>query len=199
MLKHVLIAIIIVLNSATQAWADSQASPAFQCIAHRGNSIKSGTPENSLSAFRQAIELKADGFEFDIHHTVDGVAIVVHDDTLKRTATSKPGKSCRLKANISSLSFSEIRESCALHGGEDIPSLAETIEVLKLANGIAQPGTSGSTEATPSSEAKPSTEAKISPSAETNPSTKATLMFAEFKDPPNEATLKLWFFRLSSG
>jgi glycerophosphoryl diester phosphodiesterase len=52
-------------------------------IAHRG---ASGTfPENTLSAFRAAIDAGADMCELDVQLTRDGAVIVVHDDTVERT------------------------------------------------------------------------------------------------------------------
>jgi glycerophosphoryl diester phosphodiesterase len=46
-------------------------------IAHRGASWDE--PENTLTAFRKAIELGADFVEFDVHATRDGRLVVVHD------------------------------------------------------------------------------------------------------------------------
>jgi glycerophosphoryl diester phosphodiesterase len=52
-------------------------------IAHRGDSI--GAPENTLAALRAAIDLSADGIEFDVRLAKDGVPVVIHDASLKRT------------------------------------------------------------------------------------------------------------------
>ena len=46
-------------------------------IAHRGASWDE--PENTLPAFRRAIELGADYVELDVHATKDGRRVVVHD------------------------------------------------------------------------------------------------------------------------
>ena len=52
-------------------------------MAHRG---ASGTfPENTLSAFRAAIDAKADMCELDVQLTRDGAVVVIHDDTVDRT------------------------------------------------------------------------------------------------------------------
>ncbi|MBQ6876614.1 MAG: glycerophosphodiester phosphodiesterase, partial [Lachnospiraceae bacterium] len=51
--------------------------------AHRGNSRY--FPENTLCAFRSAIELGVDMVEFDLHMTKDGVLIVMHDHMVDRT------------------------------------------------------------------------------------------------------------------
>jgi len=52
-------------------------------IAHRG---ASGTfPENTLSAFRAAIDAGADMCELDVQLTRDGAVVVIHDETVNRT------------------------------------------------------------------------------------------------------------------
>jgi glycerophosphoryl diester phosphodiesterase len=51
-------------------------------IAHRGYSAKH--PENSMAAFRAALEAGARGIELDIHLSSQGEAIVFHDYTLQR-------------------------------------------------------------------------------------------------------------------
>jgi glycerophosphoryl diester phosphodiesterase len=56
-------------------------------IAHRG---ASGTfPENTLSAFRAAIDAGADMCELDVQLTRDGAVVVVHDETVDRTTDGK--------------------------------------------------------------------------------------------------------------
>ncbi len=53
------------------------------CLAHRG--IHSQAPENTLPAFREAVEAGVDGIELDVQETADGVVIVRHDFDLERT------------------------------------------------------------------------------------------------------------------
>ena len=53
--------------------------------AHRGS--KGNYPENTMLAFKKAIEVGADGIELDIHMTKDGELVVIHDATLDRTTT----------------------------------------------------------------------------------------------------------------
>jgi len=50
--------------------------------AHRGASHK--YIENSLAAFEQAVEDRADGVELDVQRTLDGELIVFHDENFKR-------------------------------------------------------------------------------------------------------------------
>ena len=37
-------------------------------------------PENTMDAFRKAIEMKADGIELDVNLTKDGEVVVIHDE-----------------------------------------------------------------------------------------------------------------------
>lgn len=57
-------------------------------LSHRGYR-KDGITENTIQAFDKAIELGADGFEFDIHLTADNVPICYHDNTLDKLGVSK--------------------------------------------------------------------------------------------------------------
>lgn len=90
-------------------------------IAHRGAS--SLAPENTLAAFRLAVELGVDGIELDAKLSSDGIVVVHHDQTLERT-TSGSGL-VRAKKN------SELRKLDAgskfndAFRGERIPTLDE--------------------------------------------------------------------------
>ena len=42
-------------------------------------------PENTLSAFKSAIEIGVDAIELDLHGTADDQIVVIHDPTLDRT------------------------------------------------------------------------------------------------------------------
>ena len=42
-------------------------------------------PENTMAAFREAIAAGADGIEFDVRLTRDGIPVVIHDNSLRRT------------------------------------------------------------------------------------------------------------------
>jgi len=62
-------------------------SPRPLVIAHRGNS--SVVPENTLAAFRSAIDAGADLVELDYYHSADGVPVVIHDEILDRTTNAE--------------------------------------------------------------------------------------------------------------
>ncbi len=52
-------------------------------IAHRGGAALA--PENTMTAFENAIAVGAEYMEFDIHRTKDGELVIMHDDTVDRT------------------------------------------------------------------------------------------------------------------
>ncbi|NNE67387.1 MAG: hypothetical protein HKN33_12540 [Pyrinomonadaceae bacterium] len=56
-------------------------------IAHRGASLVA--PENTMAAFERAVEDGAEGIEFDVGLTADGVPVVFHDSSLKRVANDQ--------------------------------------------------------------------------------------------------------------
>lgn len=56
-------------------------------IGHRG--AKGHEPENTLISFQKAIDLKVDGIELDVHLSLDGEIIVIHDETIDRTTKGK--------------------------------------------------------------------------------------------------------------
>ena len=53
--------------------------------AHRGLRNAPGVPENSMAAFRRAID-DFYGAELDVHLMADGNLAVIHDSSLQRTA-----------------------------------------------------------------------------------------------------------------
>lgn len=56
-------------------------------IAHRGAS--GYKPENTLIAFQKAIDFKVGGIELDVHLSIDGEIMVIHDETIDRTTIGK--------------------------------------------------------------------------------------------------------------
>jgi glycerophosphoryl diester phosphodiesterase len=56
-------------------------------VAHRG--FSGAAPENTLAAFRKAIEAGSDMIELDVHLSKDGKIVVIHDETLERTTNGQ--------------------------------------------------------------------------------------------------------------
>jgi len=89
-------------------------------VAHRGASAQ--YPENTLLAFRRAVEQGVDALEADVHLTADDELVVMHDPTLDRT-TNGHGK-------IRDCSWQELRRLDAGQG-EKIPLLTEVIQLAR--------------------------------------------------------------------
>jgi len=94
-------------------------------MAHRGASAY--LPENTMEAFKLAMEQKADGFELDVHLTKDGEVIVAHDLRLERVSDGV-GRICDYDlAELKTLNFNKTfpdSEKCI------IPTLAEVYELV---------------------------------------------------------------------
>lgn len=56
-------------------------------FSHRGYSGK--YPENTMIAFKKALECGVDGIELDVQLTKDGEVVIIHDETIDRTTTGK--------------------------------------------------------------------------------------------------------------
>ncbi|KAM4531707.1 glycerophosphodiester phosphodiesterase 1-like isoform 2-T2 [Odontesthes bonariensis] len=94
-------------------------------VAHRGGSHDA--PENTLAAIREASRNGAAGVELDLTFTVDGIPVLMHDDTVDRTTNGS--------GPISKLPFAQLRrlDAAAHHrlkdkfGGEKVPTLQEAV------------------------------------------------------------------------
>ncbi len=101
--------------------------PHLSLQAHRG--AAGLAPENTLAAFRMAIELGADASELDLQATKDGVVVVIHDDTVDRTTDGR--------GRIADLTLAEIKrlDAGAKFGaafrGERVPTLRELVDLVK--------------------------------------------------------------------
>jgi glycerophosphoryl diester phosphodiesterase len=62
-------------------------SPARLVIAHRGHKV--AAPEQTLAAYRLAIDLGATMIEADLRFTRDGVPVMLHDRLLDRTTSGR--------------------------------------------------------------------------------------------------------------
>ncbi len=90
-------------------------------FAHRGF-FSRAVSENTLDAFQRGIEAGADGIEFDLRMSRDGVPIVVHDENLHRVA----GDARRVR----DLTRRELQQ-IPLRGKGRIPTLNEVISTFR--------------------------------------------------------------------
>jgi glycerophosphoryl diester phosphodiesterase len=93
---------------------------------HRGASAHA--PENTISAFKLAIEHGADAIELDAKLTSDGQVVVIHDQTVNRTTNAY--------GEVKKLLLSTIRELdagsffSAKFAGEPVPTLEDVFEAV---------------------------------------------------------------------
>jgi glycerophosphoryl diester phosphodiesterase len=96
-------------------------------LAHRGASALA--PENTMEAFRLAVEAGAGGLELDVHLTRDGHIVVIHDATVDRT-TNGTGA-------VSEMTLDDLRGLDAGHnfspdGGPTYPYRGRGVRVPRL-------------------------------------------------------------------
>ena len=89
-------------------------------IAHRG--AKAYEPENTLQAFQKALDLNSDGIELDVHLSTDQHIIVIHDETIDRTANGK--------GFVNDFTLTELK-SFLIDGKFQIPTLNEVFDLFE--------------------------------------------------------------------
>lgn len=98
-------------------------------VAHRGHSI--AYPENTLEAYRKAIELGVEMIECDVNITRDGTLVMMHDSTLDRTTTGTGRVSASTWEDIKGLDAAgKFKPEFA---GVKVPSTEETLLLYKEA------------------------------------------------------------------
>ncbi|TGA97845.1 glycerophosphodiester phosphodiesterase [Sporolactobacillus shoreae] len=101
-------------------------------FAHRGS--KANRPENTLSAFEEAMRVGSDGIELDVHLTKDQEVVVMHDEKVNRTTDGK--------GQIKNFTLKELKELDAgvwfspQFRGERVPTLKEVLDLLSGFPGI---------------------------------------------------------------
>lgn len=96
-------------------------------FAHRGAS--GYAPENTIEAFKLAIEQGADGIELDVQLTADGIPVVIHDETIDRVTQGK--------GFVKDYTLSELRQYTVYgkkfegYKNAKIPTLEEVLELVR--------------------------------------------------------------------
>ena len=88
-------------------------------IGHRG--AKGHEPENTLVSFQKALDLKVDGIELDVHLSLDGHLIVIHDETIDRTTNGT--------GFVNQLTLKELK-SFKINDTIEIPTLEEVFNLI---------------------------------------------------------------------
>ncbi len=109
-------------------------------IAHRGSSAHA--PENTLAAFQLALDVGADGVEFDVQLARDGVPVVIHDATLERTGL-RPQRVAELtskqlaKVDIGSWFNKKFpKRAKPQFAAETVPTLTRVLDLLSDTKGL---------------------------------------------------------------
>ena len=98
----------------------------MKIIAHRG--FSGVYPENTMLAFRKAIEIGADGIELDVHLSKDGQVMIIHDEALKRTTGLDGVISDYTRAELEKISAGKTKND--EFGFTPIPSLEEYLAFM---------------------------------------------------------------------
>ena len=108
----------------------------FQILGHRGMGPTSTLKEmaldrlaeNTIEAFSCALELGADGLEFDVHMTADGRVAVIHDNKLNEKVAGANRTGTEL-GNVDQFNLAAIQGYDMGNGGR-VPSLEETLDLF---------------------------------------------------------------------
>ncbi len=93
-------------------------------IGHRGAALLE--PENTLRSFRRALDDGADGVECDVHLSFDGDIVVMHDESIDRTADLSSPRRTGTLATLTRAALDEV----VLGAGERVPSLPQLLDLL---------------------------------------------------------------------
>ena len=125
----------------TEETVDSSTERCIEVQGHRG--ARGLRAENTLAAFRYALEVRSDVLELDLHATRDDILVVTHDPAINWSICLPPeGRPAEGKVIIRSLTLEELqRYDCGSlvdprfpdqkpEPGERIPSLREVLELV---------------------------------------------------------------------
>lgn len=96
-------------------------------FAHRG--FSGVYPENTMLAFRKAMEAGADAIELDVHLSKDGEVMIIHDEALKRTTGESGCVKDYTRAELEKMNAGRTRND--EFGFTPIPSFEEYLDFLK--------------------------------------------------------------------
>jgi len=101
----------------------------LKIIAHRGYS--GIAPENTLAAFRKALDVGCNAVELDVQISADGVPFVIHDPTLDRTTSGSGRVVDRTARELAVLSAGYRARFAAEYAEERIPALEDALAFLR--------------------------------------------------------------------
>ncbi len=104
-----------------------------QVWGHRGADgwDKQYAPENTLPSFQKAIDMGADGVEFDVQLSKDGEIVICHDEKIDRTSDGKGYIKDYTLKELKRFNFSKPHPE---YGFVEIPTLKELLDLMKPTN-----------------------------------------------------------------
>lgn len=99
-----------------------------EVFAHRGS--RGTHPENTLPAFKEAVQTGCEGIELDVYLTKDGQLVVIHDEKVDRTTNGKGMVGQLTLMEIKSLDAATWFNPIYKEQAVTIPTLQEVMEAL---------------------------------------------------------------------
>lgn len=107
----------------------------IKTIHHRG--FSASYPENTIPAFRASAVSGAKYVETDVRFTSDGVAVLLHDESINRTARNSDGTQLSATVNIADITYEQSQTydfgkfKSVTFAGTKIPTLDEFLTLCK--------------------------------------------------------------------
>ena len=103
-------------------------------VAHRG--LRANTVENSVQAFQNAAAKGFSEVELDVQFTADGAPVVVHNATVKISASAEDGTSTASLVEVASLSYEQLQAAAFAQpksgvDGNNLATFEEAVEACK--------------------------------------------------------------------
>lgn len=140
-----------------QAKAYKQMLKSIKLIGHRGMGVTSNInsevstngliPENTISSFKEAIILGADGIELDVFSAKDGTVMVIHSDELRlhvyndsntlaiaQSGSLLPCGETEQSFIVGNKNYEELKQLIVGSKQETIPTLLEVLNLIQEAN-----------------------------------------------------------------
>lgn len=125
---------IAVSEAQKQASKRCVAPPKMRSINHRG--LNSYAPENTLPAYKQSKSYGFDFVECDVRWTSDHMPVLLHDETINRTARNANGTAIAETINIADISYHnaltyDFCGNFTAYAGTKIPTFEEFIALCR--------------------------------------------------------------------
>ena len=113
----------------------------FRLISHRGWNSWNGElyPEQVISSYKESYKRGLRNVECDVKFTSDGVPVLLHDNTINRTARNLDGTELETDIYLRNLTFEQVRNNYdfGIYQGErfkgtKIPTLEELLRLCKI-------------------------------------------------------------------